>query len=386
MSKRIQPNDFHGASAHYYTEKCVEDLINGEKFKAYVRHVEYNGRLYVTWFIVLLGLIFTICHHLYFFGPDYFLNPLDTASLTQLENHAVLFPTLQYVTFFMVFYLLPCAIIAPFVGFFELPTAFSSLMTYVILTLLNCVVVLFGGPWSHHPPFLISEPALSWHLPLARDQAWMEVLKYILIRAAPLQGFLTAGYVVAQWRRTFWVRLWHIPFPLILIPLLVGIFGVLQWQFTMLLKSYLLDSKGQPTHVSTYLWGSAISDPQGVSSLWVDMVKEVGHTMMRDIQEHILAGKLPACLNDSISYLHLYLATLLMTLTYFITMLIKPLLARLINVILLLFPTHPTTWGIALLASFASLTFLLRMDEVPILFLVGVIHFIAGLLYNGFVA
>ncbi|CCW59604.1 unnamed protein product [Phytomonas sp. EM1] len=386
MCERIPPQDFHGASAQQYTEKCVDDLVNGKQFKAYVRHVEYSERLYLTWFVVLFGLIAAVCHHLYFFDPNYLLNPLDTASLKQMEDQASLVPTLPYVALFASLYLFPCAIIAPFVGFFELPTAFSSVISYVILTALNCAVVLFGGAWCHHPPFLNTEPALSWRISLSRDGAWMEILRYLFIRAAPLQGFLTAGFLVARWRRTFWARLWHIPFPLISVPLLVGIFGALCWQFTVLLQSYLLDVRGEPTDVSVYLWGSAISDPQGVISLSVDIVKEVMNTMVGDLQKNILARELPPSLRNSILYLNLYLASLLMTLLYFVAMLVKPMLARMLNGVLFFFPTHPTTWGITLLSSFAFLAVLLNMDEVPIFYVVGIAHVIAGLFYNGFVA
>lgn len=389
---RIDPKDFHGPEAMDYTQRALEELSESRQFKSYLNHVEYKDRLHLTWFLIPLSLVSVFYYHLSVFGPDLVL-PGSALMSTTLEERAVDAPGLPYVTLFVILFLLPCTLVAPFSGFFEEPTAPQSLRLFVLLSVTNAAVVSYGGPLLHHPPFLHTSPAISWLSVVAGGETgshglsiWA-ALKILTVRALPLQGFLFAGYAVSQWQRAFWRRVWHLPLPLFSVPLLVGLCGVTFGTVSSLVLPYFFNAEGQSTSVATYSWSAIRSDPLRVLSLWRSVAEEVVAVMINSVRTWAATGGgLPMILANTTSCVHAYLAGMSLALVYFSMLAARPILEFLISGVCFILPVDPTIWGLTLVSSVGALVALLRMEEVMLPYVAVVSGLVFLLLYNGFVA
>lgn len=411
---RINPRDFHGPAAADYTARCLEELAASRPFKSYVRHLDYKERLHLTWFLAPLSLVAVFYYHLAVFNPSLLL-PVTDITASVLEGRAAHADGLLGVTLLVLLFILPCTLVAPFAGFFEEPSRRDSLRLLLLLTLANAAVVSCGSPLLHHPPFLTTQPAIPWLRIIPGLQAgsgspivvmaaeattsgssiaYAETvravaagLRVVAVRAVPLQGFLFAGYAVSLWQRGFWRRVWHLPFPLLTVPVLVGAWGVAFWRLATLAMPYAFDSEGGLTNASRYTWAQARSDPSGVLSLWRSVLGEVAQTVRQDAVRWAAAGfPLPAALADPIACVHLYAASLGMAVCYFALLAARPFIEFLIGGLCLVLPVDPTVWGLTVASAVAGLVALLRMEGLMLPYVAAVGGLVFLLLYNGFVA
>jgi hypothetical protein len=390
LCERIDPKDFHGPAATQYTLNSLDELTRNPKFRSYVRHIEYKERLYLIWFLAPFTLFAILYYHLAIFGSEginLFMEPSARSELALLEAPV----GLVTVTVMLLLYAVPCIVIGPFVGFFEEPSRWASLIVLLFMTCTNVVVVSFGGPRLHYPPFLITSPAVTEMITLrdAGDIATVFARDVLLRRALCLEGFVLAGYAVALWRQSFWRRAWHPPLPLLTIPLSVGLAGIGWWVVVQKTVPLFVDASGAPTSVAEGLrWSSVVADPVGALGLCGTVSTEVGRRLWKDAQTLWEGQELPFALRDVPSCLSLYLAAASMAVLHLLLLLAKPVLDFIADTFFFLLPIDPTIWGLTLVAcvgSFVSLWHAAEGSEYA-LYLIGLACLTAALLFNGFVA
>ncbi|KAG5490472.1 hypothetical protein JKF63_00592 [Porcisia hertigi] len=388
--ERIDPKDFHSPAANEYTLNCLEELAHSPKFKSYVRHIEYNERFYLTWFLAPLTLFGILYYHLVMFGEEgiaLFTDPSARSAVSLSATPAGIVTA----TMLLLLFAVPCIVIAPFVGFFEEPQRWQSLTTLAFLTSVNVAIVSFGGDHLHYPPFVTTMPSLttlmvSWN-PV---EVAIVLLRDVFVRRALcLQGFLVAGYAVAFWRSTFWGRVWHPPMPLVTIPIAVGLYGIGWW--VVVQKGLLLffTADGRPTPVAEALrWSAVQSDPASAASLCLTVVKEIARQVVRDAAPLWQQQQLPMALQNPSLCMSLYLATSSMAVMHVLILLSKPVLDFLLETFFLILPTDPTLWGLTLVGTIGGAVALWRMNEesmyVP--HIAGLCALALSLLLNGFIA
>lgn len=380
--QKIDLKSFHSAEAHAYSERCVEKLMESPQFNKWTRHIAYRDRLYLTWFVVPLGLFFLFWYHLSVSKLEYIINT-DIPIAETITQHFAEVPLLSALTVVVLGFLLPCSIVAPFTGFFEEPTAAEGLRTWLLLVLVHAGIISFGGEWFNYPPFLTTVPPLHWE---SSGLNWTTAARMLLVRTVPMQGYLAAGYAVSQWQRSSWRRMWHVPLPIVSVPLFVGLCGAGYAYLTGLVLPYMVISTGELTEAGKYSAGHVFSDPQGVLSLWYAIGEKVVATVHTDALAWLRSGELlPPVVSDSNSCAVLYLAAISLTTAYFFTQLLSPLVTYFASGLLLLLPTHPTTWGLSLLSAILALGYTTQMG-MSLQVVAGLTVLIAALLYNGFIA
>lgn len=388
--ERIDPKDFHGPAATQYTLNSLEELAKNPKFRSYVRHIEYKERLYLTWFLAPFALFGILYYHLAMFGSEgvsLFMEPAARAELMLTEAPV----GMATVTVMLLLYAIPCILIGPFVGFFEEPSRWGSLVVLVFLTCVNVAVVSLGGPRLHHPPFLVTSPTVFEMLP-SRDpwEIATVVLRDVVVRRALcLQGFLFAGYAVALWRQSFWRRAWHPPLPLLSIPLSVGLAGVGWYVVVQKTLPLFFDAHGDPTSVAEGLgWASVQADPVGALSLCGTVVTEVVRRLRHDALALWAQQELPFALRDATTCLSLYLAAASMAVLHLFLLLVKPVVDFLVDAFFFVLPVDPTIWGLTVLATTGSFGYLWYAAEGSeyLVHLVSLACLAGALLFNGFVA
>lgn len=379
--ERIESKDFHSPEARLYTARCVDGLVRSKSFKAYTRHMAYKDRLYFTWFVVPIGLLALV-----YYGMAQFTDipvPFHLLDSEEKAAHREQDAALVCMTLFVLLYLLPCVVIAPFVGFFEEPTPRQCWWALVFLTFVNVMMVSFGGSSLHYPPFLYTSPALPW-----RTEKLSILARVAATRVLPLQGFIVAGYLVSVWRRCYWRRMLHIPFPLLSVPLLVGLFGVASWRATSLTLPYLFAEEAglSGAGVNILRAESWCADPEAAAKAVWSIVEAVGRVMWRDVEWVVTTRSLPTVLQDTETCCTVYLAAISIALVHFLVSALFPVISFIASGFLAVLPTHPTTWGLLLTACFSAATVLRLMEDVDRVFSVATYAMIFALLYNGFVA
>ncbi|KAK7195488.1 hypothetical protein NESM_000476400 [Novymonas esmeraldas] len=385
--ERIDPRDFHSPAANQYTMNSLEELARSPKFNSYVRHIEYKERLYLAWFLAPFTLFGVLYYHLALYGEDgvqLFMDPSARVPATSPTGMAV-------ATVLLLLFAIPYTVIAPFVGFFEEPRRWHSLVTLAFLTAVNVAIVAVGGSRLHYPPFVTTMPPVAELVPSWRpvDIAVVLVRDLFVRRALCLQGFLLAGYAVSWWRRSFWGRAWHPPLPLLTIPVAVGLAGISWWVLTQKSVPLFLKPDGCLTPVSKALRRSAKNgDVADVIDLCVTVGKEIGLLVYRDMASLWQSSQLPAVLQDPSSCVSLYLATASMALTHVLLLLGKPIVDFVVSAALFSLPTDPTLWGLSMVAAVGGAVALWRVDEAaaytPYIAALGALA--TALLFNGFVA
>ncbi|CAJ1029486.1 hypothetical protein, conserved [Leishmania lindenbergi] len=388
--EHIDPNDFHSPAANQYTLNCLEELARSPKFRSYVRHVEYKERFYLTWFLAPFTLFGILYYHLVMFGEEGINLFMDQSTRSSVSLSA---PPAGMVaaTMLMLLFAVPCIVIAPFVGFFEEPHRWQSLVTLAFLTLVNMTIVSFGGGRLHYPPFVttvppVTELIVSWR---PMDVAVVLLRDIFVRRALCLQGFLLAGCAVAFWQSSFWDRTWHPPLPLVTIPIAVGLSGIGWWMIVQKAVPLFLTADGRPTPVAEGLhWSVVQSDPAGAASLCLTVVKEIFRQVVRDAAPLWQQPQLPMVLQNPSSCVSLYLAAASMTLVHVFILLAKPVVDFMFGAFFFVLPTDPTLWGLALIGTIGGAVTLWRMNDglVYAPHIVGLCAITFSLLLNGFCA
>lgn len=409
--ERINTAEFHNVDAQMYSAKCVDELTHSKSFHAYVRHVRYRERLFLLWCIVPIGVLGAIYYHyslcINHICPPVALLPApplalsgvyrrdnlsdwlqDGRSYESVEIKTSLEASLPYVTLFLVFYLLPSVVVAPFVGFFNTPSKLDCLHAYMLLTGVNVMLVSIAGTRVHYPPYIISDPPIC---PVT--DKLLSTLLVIVQRALPLQGLLHASFTVCMWQHVHWRHVWHFIFPLATIPLLVGGAGAICWRITMLSMPHFVHNNGSVTNLTTSM--ALIQNLDDVSSVWSavkNVAMNVGAMLLDDIHSvstYVESFGVSARGLDASTLQNIYRASLSLTLVYFTVLLLFPFVRFTVRVAMLMLPTHPTTWLLNLLGACAALWAMLyspMFSHIHIGYLAGVIMFVMALLYNGFIA
>lgn len=388
--ERIDPKDFHSPAANQYTLNCLDELTRSPKFKSYVRHVEYKERFYLTWFLAPFTLFGILYYHLKMFGEEG-ISLFMGSSTSSSASLPALPAGMVCATVILLLFAVPCISIAPFVGFFEEPRRWQSLITLAFLTLVNVAVVSFGGGPLHYPPFVttmppVTELIVSWN-PV--DVAAVLVRDIFVRRALCLQGFLLAGYTVAFWRSRFWGRVWHPPLPLVTVPIAVGLSGIGWWVVVQKGVPLFFTADGCPTLVAEALhWSAVKSDPAGAASLCFTVGKEIYRQVVRDAASLWQQRQLPMVLQNPSSCMSLYLATASMALVHVFVLLVKPLADFVFGAFFFVLPTDPTLWGLTLVGTIGGAVTLWRMNDglVYTPHIAGLCAVAFSLLLNGFFA
>ncbi|KAG5473743.1 hypothetical protein LSCM1_04373 [Leishmania martiniquensis] len=388
--ERIDPRDFHSPAANQYTLNCLEELAHSATFKSYVRHVEYKERFYLTWFLAPFALFGILYYHLAMFGEEgigLFMEPSMRSSVPL----SVLPTGMVSAIVLLLLFVIPCIVIAPFVGFFEEPRRWHSVVTLAFLTLVNIAIASFGGSRLHYPPFVttvppVTELIVSWH---PADVAVILLRDIFVRRCLCLQGFLLAGYTVAFWRSRFWGRVWHPPLPLVTIPVAVGLAGIVWWMVVQKSIPLFLRADGSPTPVAEALhWSAVQSDPAGAAGLCLTVAKEIYRQVLRDVAPSWQQRQLPLVLQDPHSCVSLFLATVSMALVHIFILLAKPVVDFVLGAFLFALPTDPTLWGLTLVGTVGSAVALWRVNDgltyMP--HIAGLCAVAFSLLWNGFLA
>ncbi|KAG5497276.1 hypothetical protein JIQ42_03760 [Leishmania sp. Namibia] len=388
--ERIDPKDFHSPAANQYTLNCLEELACSPKFKSYVRHVEYKERFYLTWFLAPFTLFGILYYQLAMFGEESISLFMEPSTRTSVPFSA---PPAGMVsaTVMLLLFVVPCIVIAPFVGFFEEPRRRQSFVTLAFLTLANIAIVSFGGSRFHYPPFVttvppVTELIVSWH---PAGVAVVLVRDIFVRRSLCLQGFLLAGYTVSLWRSSFWGRAWHPPLPLVTIPLAVGLSGMGWWAVVQKGVPLFLRADGSPTPVAEALhWSAVQSDPAGAASLCLTVAKEICRQVGRDVALLWQQRQLPMVLQDPSSCVSLFLATASMALVHVFILLAKPVVDFVLEAFFFALPTDPTLWGLTLIGTIGGAIALWRIDDglVYTPHIAGLCAVAFSLLLNGFFA
>ncbi|RNF08125.1 hypothetical protein TraAM80_02882 [Trypanosoma rangeli] len=363
--ERIPLHQFHSVESRRHTGDCVRDLTHSKEFRRYVSHVEYSESLQATWFIAPIGLTIALYYHLLLVLRD-----TQTAPVGRPEANFI--PSLP-VTAMLLFFIAPCVVIAPFTGFFEPLSRRGALRLVALLTFINLIVVSFGGRWLHHPPFLLTAPPIPWFT--GRPSEVRQLLTATLTRALPLQGGIVAGWLVYVWRRVQWRNAWHVPLPLVTIPILVGVFGCLWFCLTSRLVPFVTRSsfsfplEGLVKAVNGDAVGSILS-----------MVSILQQELLSIFTWRSLAGP-----SSEHWLMHqAWCAALSLSISYALGLLLSSVCCVFGGVFWLL-PTHPTTWGLCFISCLVGVYALLQNDGSKMGHVLGLLALACMLLRNGFV-
>ncbi|EAN88315.1 hypothetical protein C3747_96g13 [Trypanosoma cruzi] len=362
--EHIPPDRFHGVESRRHTDACVRQLSRSKEFQRYITHREYSESLQLTWFMALIGLSIALYYHLLFVYRDMYLAPFGNFEANTIPS--------LFSTALLLFYIAPCVLIAPFSGFFETLPSRGALRLAVVFTFINMAVVSFGGKWLHHPPFLITEPPIPWIT--GKTSEARQLVTVTLTRTLPLQGGVVAGWLVYKWRRMRWKKAWHVPLPLITVPILVGVFSCL-WFFlaTCFVTSLTTTSFFFPVGGDTRAVGG-------------DVVSNILSMVLAIKQEFLIVLNwlsLPVSLPDARILYHLWCATLELCVLYFLGVFLSSF-SFVFRGIFWLLPTHPTTWLLSLISCLVGLNALMRSDSGNILHVLGLLTLACMLVRNGF--
>lgn len=368
----------------------MEKLTQSKGFRSYVRHLEYTENLYLTWFIAPITLFIVFYYHIAIHG-DGGINLLeDPSSPLRSFIGPPLAPGVAIATAALIFYIGPTIVVAAFVGFFEEPRRHHAIATLGFFLLVTCGIVSFGGKYLHHPPFLVTDPPLSF------SSATWDVTQFlalhwetILLRVLPLQGFFVAGYFISLWRSAFWSRAWHPPFPLFSVPFGVGIFGVLWWLAVTHTISIFIDASGaKAVAAETITWSNILVDPAIAVNLCHLVAKTAMERIWLDVEPIVVGWELPQVLQSGASCASLYTTAFSLSLIYFFVLFVKPVISVLFTAALVVLPVDPTIWTLTMATSIGTFATLWNKNEdsafAPHLTALSLV--ILALVYNGFVA
>lgn len=371
--ERIPQEKFDDAEARIYTAQCLQHLQSSKAFKDYHRHQRYTERVYLTWFLGPMGLVVILYLHTVLIGTaNNSISFVDSLN----EVTSPLSDYLPYLTAALVLFIVPALVVACFSGFFTQPTLSDSTRTFFLFTVTHILIVSSGNEMLHRPPLLNTSPST---LPLWCSGAWTDAIRVTWVRLAPLQGLITAGWLVSAWQRSFWRRAWHPPMPYFTVPLATGLFALFSSRFLSLLLPQLLSQEGG---LESQLWN--VGDPAQMAAAWGAVAREVLSVQWVELRS-LCSGNLPYELHNTESCLSLYAAFLLLALVYASFFVVGPVVDMLLEGALELLPVHPTTWLLTLLSSMAGAVYFLKSEGETSFACAGIFVAVTlALLYNGF--
>ncbi|RNF22025.1 uncharacterized protein Tco025E_03308 [Trypanosoma conorhini] len=363
--ERIPSHQFHSVESRRHTGNCVRDLSRSKDFQRYISHVEYSESLQSTWFVAPIGLTMALYYHLLFV-----LHDTQAVPFGRPEANAI--PSLP-VTALLLFFIAPCVVIAPFTGFFEPLSHRGALRLVALLTLVNFAVVSFGGMWLHHPPFLLTAPPIPWIT--GKPSEARQLFTATLIRALPLHGGVLAGWLVYAWRQMWWGRAWHVPLPLVTVPILVGVFSCLWFCLTSRLITVVTTSS-----FASPLGGVA----EGVAGGAVGSLPSLVSALQQELRSAFDWRSLAGPLSERCLLYPAWCAALSLSVAYALGLLLSSV-SCVFRGLLWLLPTHPTTWGLCLTSCLVGAYALLQSDGGKMWHVLGLLTTACTLLCNGFV-
>ncbi|CAD2213356.1 hypothetical protein ADEAN_000079700 [Angomonas deanei] len=225
-TSRIPASQFNDAEAKAYTESCVRSLVQSKAYKSYLRHIDYKDYFIFLWLLSGFFIVAVLYFHILVFVGDH----QNIFSLSGVEESGIVDSSAQkgirIAALLVALYVLPCVVIKSFVNVFWEQDD-RGRKTYTFFFFLSLAIVSYGGEELHHPPFLTTLPSLRWQewLMEGRHVSLSQMLLHAVVRALPLQGYFLAGYAVSIWYTSHWKKMWHLPLPLLSVPLLVGAVG-----------------------------------------------------------------------------------------------------------------------------------------------------------------
>lgn len=380
---RVSSSDWSNLESRLYSEKSVRDLIESEKFKKFYRHKQWIAALHYLWIFAGLMISFVMFYCWLFVDQNIFIEQMSGSD--QVSKYIFFFcrkkslmssslPFVDVVLYGCIFYLLPAFLLLSFTGNRDEVSPIPSTILYFYWVLFYFVFACYNRKVENGAKELISI---------------FNVLSLALWDSISLQGYFVSSLIAAKVIFLRWERAWLISFPALTFPAIIGICGV---GFRYLLHRVLL-----------FFLSSELSDNYTLSQdmqRLVNVSSRASSWKSRVLLSYNGAVECPEKLISMKQFLHfpafdfhkvfpnpqIFYCTFLMTIFCFLISLCASMASKAAIYIMFFFPSHPSTWGIFVLGTLASVITCCYL--CPDAFFVSgcLLLVLFSLLYNGFVA